>query len=408
MTNEDNSTDRFAQEMRQVLGDWQCEPDEAVGKALAAKAAKRQRARRLRILWPAAALAAAAAAALLLTIGTPQETIYVTAPGTDALAESSVPEGTPAEEAPEETAQAGTEEPDIYIIGQDTRGQDAPRKAVPQPSQARREGIPAADSRAQSRLKDASALLAAEADIRPKARTAGWTAAQERQQEGQPEEQEQYAFSSDDTAAGKTRLRGDLTAGLYCSPGSGPGSSTGSNSPMSIFEGFSAANQAPLLKMSHSVPVTYGVSFGYDFSRRWGVTAGIGYTLYKSSYGKGGITMSQKLHYISVPVNLRFNIVGGKVLSLYALAGGSFDKCVDGSISYNPDNTTPVTRRIGVSSLEYSVNAGAGLMVRFLPFAALYAEPMYTHYFNAPVKISSYRTDSPDAFTISVGLRFNF
>ena len=89
-------------------------------------------------------------------------------------------------------------------------------------------------------------------------------------------------------------------------------------------------------KYSHKLPVKFGVSFRYGFNERLGIESGLTYTLLNSTFttaagtANGNTTGKQTLHYIGLPLNVTYNIIGSKLFNVYASAGGAMEKAVGG------------------------------------------------------------------------------
>lgn len=191
------------------------------------------------------------------------------------------------------------------------------------------------------------------------------------------------------------------------SPSTVSGGSSKGVYPHKLFSSTYLKNE---FEMTHSIPVSYGISFSYDINRYLSIGSGISYTYYRSRYDAGNEAIRQTLHYLSVPVNIYFNILDSRWLRLYAVGGASVDKCISGDISYNmrKDGGKQLNKDIMEDKFQFSANIGAGLMVKATEYMALFAEPQYVHYFNMGSTIQSYRTKYIDGFTVSVGLRFSF
>ena len=86
--------------------------------------------------------------------------------------------------------------------------------------------------------------------------------------------------------------------------------------------------------VKYDFPVTYTAAFRYRFNKRWALNAGISYTQLNSEWRSGSdthfYTTQQKLHYVGVPVSASYTFYDSRYLTLYALTGGSVEKCVAG------------------------------------------------------------------------------
>lgn len=209
----------------------------------------------------------------------------------------------------------------------------------------------------------------------------------------------------DDTEAARPR-RFNIAAAI--SPSTVSGSSDKGVFPNKLFSSTYLKNE---FEMTHSLPVSYGISFSYDINRYLSIGTGLNYTYYRSRYSAGSEYIRQTLHYLSVPVSIYFNMLDSRWLRLYAVGGASIDKCISGDIVYNmrkEGGSNPFNKEIMEDRFQFSANIGAGIMVKATEYMAIFAEPQYVHYFNMGSTIQSYRTKYTDGFTVSVGLRFSF
>lgn len=208
------------------------------------------------------------------------------------------------------------------------------------------------------------------------------------------------------------RRHGEIMLQASVSPGTVQYSPAGQAISPSTLNASGAAMSKNDIELEHSIPVSYGISITYGISKRWNVSAGIDYTLYKSQGTSAKGSLSQKLHYISIPVGASFDIYENDFFNFYITAGASLDKCVSGNVKYtftdragNSGNKTVI---LDTGGIQGSFRAGAGMMFKIAPHMSVFAEPMYVRYFNGKNAIGSYRTAHVNGFNVSVGLRFGF
>ena len=169
-------------------------------------------------------------------------------------------------------------------------------------------------------------------------------------------------------------------------------------------------------EITHRQPVRAGVSFRYDFTKRWGVETGLTYSLLSSSISSSDSYSSfrteQKLHYIGIPLQLSYDFLQTRWVSLYANAGGMMEKCVSGraDTDYMSDGNVISESRsdIQVRPLQWSLNAALGAEVHFTPLVGLYVEPGVSYFFNDGSDISTIYKERPVNFNLEFGLRFSF
>ena len=171
-------------------------------------------------------------------------------------------------------------------------------------------------------------------------------------------------------------------------------------------------------KYSHKLPVKFGVSFRYGFNERLGIESGLTYTLLNSTFttaagtANGNTTGKQTLHYIGIPLNVTYNIIGSKLFNVYASAGGAMEKAVGGyfETTGHVEGKRSETNRNSLKpkELQWSLNASAGAQVNVLNQLGLYVEPGISYRIPSGSHVRSIYTDKKLDFSIGFGIRFNF
>lgn len=184
-------------------------------------------------------------------------------------------------------------------------------------------------------------------------------------------------------------------------------------------ESFVVYNQPEVeTKYSHKLPVKFGVSFRYGFNKRLGIESGLTYTLLNSTFttaagtANGNTTGKQTLHYIGIPLNVTYNIIGSKLFNVYASAGGAIEKAIGGyfETTGHVDGKRSETNRNSLKpkELQWSLNASAGAQVNVLNQLGLYVEPGISYRIPSGSHVRSIYTDKKLDFNIGFGIRFNF
>lgn len=171
-------------------------------------------------------------------------------------------------------------------------------------------------------------------------------------------------------------------------------------------------------KYSHKLPVKFGVSFRYGFNERLGIESGLTYTLLNSTFttaagtANGNTTGKQTLHYIGIPLNVTYNIIGSKLFNVYASAGGAMEKAVGGyfETTGHVDGKRSETNRNSLKpkELQWSLNASAGAQVNVMNQLGLYVEPGISYRIPSGSHVRSIYTDKKLDLSIGFGIRFNF
>ena len=180
--------------------------------------------------------------------------------------------------------------------------------------------------------------------------------------------------------------------------------------------GMAVFNQGKMVerKVHHRLPVRVGVGVSYDLNSHLALGSGLTYTHLRSDLREGTAANYQKsvqsLHYMGLPVNLKYTFLRAKNLSLYAQAGALAEVRVAGkrTTQYTLDHqrSGEDTERINSHPLQMSVNLAAGAQYNITPTLALYAEPGVSHHFKDNSSVPTIYEDKPTNFSLNVGVRF--
>lgn len=162
-------------------------------------------------------------------------------------------------------------------------------------------------------------------------------------------------------------------------------------------------------------PIQVGVSVAYSFTDRLSIESGLTYSCLVSDLSSGtpsgNYDIRQTLHYIGLPLALRYDFLKTKGFSLYASAGGQMEKCVAGKTrtDYFVDGkkVSSENGRIMVEPLQWSVNAYVGAQYSFNRLVGLYIEPGAAYYFRNSSPVNCIYSERPFNFSFRAGLRFS-
>lgn len=167
-------------------------------------------------------------------------------------------------------------------------------------------------------------------------------------------------------------------------------------------------------KVRHNIPVRAGITVDYSINRRISLESGISYAYLSSDITEGSdhnyYEGRQRLHYIGIPLNVKYRIMSWGRIGLYASAGVLAEKCVSARIEKHfifdhvPNGTT--SESLPERPMQWSVNVAAGLQCRLAGTARLFAEPGVSYYFNDGTKIPTVYSDKPLNFNLNLGIRF--
>lgn len=168
--------------------------------------------------------------------------------------------------------------------------------------------------------------------------------------------------------------------------------------------------------INHRLPVRAGISFVYNINDRFGIESGVSYTNLTSDIRKGSesnyIDGEQRLHYIGIPLNLKYRLFSWHRFEVYASAGALAEKCVSAKLKQNfilNDTEKGYKKeKLPEKPLQWSVNAAVGLKWDFVSSLGLFAEPGVSYYFKDGTDIQTIYKEKPLNFNINIGLRFTF
>ncbi len=170
-------------------------------------------------------------------------------------------------------------------------------------------------------------------------------------------------------------------------------------------------------EISHHMPLKVGLTFMYRFNKVLALETGILYSNLKSDIKYNGSSTlfrdaRQSLHYLGIPVNLKYTPVSWKRLNVYLSGGFSFEKCIYGNLKGNlrtQNSVSAYVETIGIHEhpFQVSANVGAGLQFAITNFCGIYAEPTVGYYFDDGSSLCTIYKNHPWNFNINVGLRFS-
>lgn len=210
----------------------------------------------------------------------------------------------------------------------------------------------------------------------------------------------------------RPNFRGGNTSYAY-DGNSGSGVELGSG--MILGKSKQEASASYISEENHHLPVRIGISAAYPLTERISIEAGVNYTNLTTDRKNGNVSnynaSKQELHYIGIPVNVKFRAYSWRALDFYASAGVMGEKCIDGHIRehiiVNDKETQTNTENIHIKQLQWSVNAGAGIQCNLTNHIGLYAEPGVSYFFNDGSSVRTIYKDKPWNFNLNLGLRLN-
>lgn len=216
-------------------------------------------------------------------------------------------------------------------------------------------------------------------------------------------------FEAEDNARSKRR-RTPITTSLFAANFGGINLS-GDVLGTTRVENDEGSDTGVALKLRHRMPLTVGVNVSYGLTDNLSIETGLQYTYLFSdtdSEAGSGFVCKQKVHYLGIPLSVRYDFFNRRAFKLYAGLGGAIDKCIEAKqfdkFTYNlPSETT----KLSTSGFQYSVNMTLGIQAEFSRTVGFYVEPGLNYFFDAPNQPESYRTQNPLSFSVKAGFRFN-
>ena len=150
---------------------------------------------------------------------------------------------------------------------------------------------------------------------------------------------------------------------------------------------------------SHRMPLVVGLSVKFPITEKIGITTGLEYSLYSSSFSYPFGEKTQLVHYLGVPVRIDWTLVSSRWLDAYLGAGIKGDLCVGATLdgkSIGKDG--PAFRLLGAGGIQFNATRNFSLFV----------EPEISWTLPSERRVlSTYSSEHPWMFTVASGIRIN-
>ena len=156
----------------------------------------------------------------------------------------------------------------------------------------------------------------------------------------------------------------------------------------------------------HAFPIRLGIKLSYPLNDRLSLQSGVGYTILKSDLSYSSMQIGQQLHYIGVPLGLRYQLWNSGRFSLYGAVGAMLEKCVKNS-SELPSAFTDGALINTEKPWQCSLNAALGAEYRLDKAIGIYLEPGVGYFFEDGTSVEHYYTEHPFVPSLEIGLRWN-
>ena len=188
------------------------------------------------------------------------------------------------------------------------------------------------------------------------------------------------------------------------------GTASGSLTPMML-----SRNKPSTTEAVHHRASRFGLTFGATIGRRWEVESGIYLTTLKSSYasesGTARSTTEREMDYIGFPLHAQYKIWWYRGLSVYGFAGPMFEtswRTRTTTVQTLGDNRSATTDRTNIRDNRWSLQAGAGAQLEFLPGACLFLQPSLSWHIPNGNGLENAYSEHPFSPELFFGVRFTF
>lgn len=154
----------------------------------------------------------------------------------------------------------------------------------------------------------------------------------------------------------------------------------------------------------HYHPMSFGLSVGYNLTPRLTLTTGMVYTYassdFTSSAAGDDIVETQRLHYIGIPLNLKYKVWGNSTIHTYATAGCQADFNVSAKMQ-----TGDITTDADKDRTQWSVGGAVGIQYNIIPRMGIYAEPGVRYYIDNKSSVETIFKEKKLNFNLQLGVR---
>ena len=154
----------------------------------------------------------------------------------------------------------------------------------------------------------------------------------------------------------------------------------------------------------HYHPMSFGLSVGYNLTPRLTLTTGMVYTYassdFTSSAAGDDIVETQRLHYIGIPLNVKYKVWGNNAIHTYATAGCQADFNVSAKMQ-----TGDITTDADKDRTQWSVGGAVGVQYNIIPRMGIYAEPGMRYYIDNKSRVETIFKEKKLNFNLQLGVR---
>lgn len=179
--------------------------------------------------------------------------------------------------------------------------------------------------------------------------------------------------------------------------------------------GLAVVNQGKDIEseLRHKVPVRFTLGISYAITDRLSVVSGLSHTLLLSEYKEGTQqnykSGEQRVEYVGVPINLKYDFYSSTRLDVYASAGITLDKCIKANRTddyfLSGENRLKEVISLGEHPFQLSAGAAFGAEYRIYDSLWLFGECGLAYFFNDRSSLEILYKERPLNATFNLGIR---
>lgn len=179
--------------------------------------------------------------------------------------------------------------------------------------------------------------------------------------------------------------------------------------------GLAVVNQGKDIEseLRHKVPVRLTLGISYAITDRLSVVSGLSHTLLLSEYKEGTQqnykSGEQRVEYVGVPINLKYDFYSSTRLDVYASAGLTLDKCIKANRTddyfLSGENRLKEVISLGEHPFQLSAGAAFGAEYRIYDSLWLFGECGLAYFFNDRSSLDILYKERPLNGTFNLGIR---
>ncbi len=156
----------------------------------------------------------------------------------------------------------------------------------------------------------------------------------------------------------------------------------------------------------HHLPISVGVAISYQINEKWAIESGMNYIKVHSDFvqimGRNAVMSQQSLHYMGIPLRMRYRLWNYKKLNIYGTAGSEVN--VNVKARYE---TEAMEQPIEKDRLQWALHTAMGFQYDLLPNLGAYVEPGLKYYFENGSHLENIFKDKPLSCHLQLGIRYS-